>query len=197
MYFVPGLDYTEYWCDYAKRRWGVKVHRYQHFFIVELLRSGQFRQNPDRSIPCVQPADIEATARRASGLEWIGYGYKSVDSLERNAMLSTWPHGLDHKRKVFTPIKSWTDRDVRSYLSRRGIADPDILDGSRCTEVNLSPAGMAYMREHWPADYRRILQVFPYAAGQADRYVKPERKRRARTERAPEPQDPEHQAVAD
>lgn len=34
---------------------------------------------------------------------------------------------------------------------------------------HLAKLDLARMREHWPADYRRILKVFPYATGQADR----------------------------
>ena len=138
--FSWGPDYTEYWCEYARKRWGVKVWTYQHFFGVWLLRNGSFRSEP-LDIPMVRMADVKSAARLDSGIEWIGYGYKRRDSLERNAMLSEWPDGICDKRRVFAPIKDWSDREVFAYLNRRRIIDPDRLDGSRSTEINLNPAG--------------------------------------------------------
>ncbi len=69
MYFLPGMDYAEYWCRFAERRWGVRVRQYQHWGITYYLRRGVFRSAPDLSVPKLTILDIEAAAREDSGIE--------------------------------------------------------------------------------------------------------------------------------
>lgn len=167
MYFLPGLDYTEYWCEFARNRWGVAVRQYQHWSTTYYLRRGVFRQAVD--VPSLSIQDIEFCARKDAGVEWIGYGYKKIDSLERRAFLGRdWPGGVNASAKKFTLLSEWNNTDVRSYLSRRRIPIPE-SDGRRSSGICLTPECLAWLRAEWPDDYRRILKTFPFAAAQADR----------------------------
>ncbi len=167
MYFIPGLDYTEHWCSWAERQWGIAVHRVQHWATSYYLRNGVFMLT-DPIGSKVGILDVEAYVRERTGIEWIGYGYKSIDSLQRRGMMNKWDGGLNHKRKIFTPIKDWNDTDVRAYLSARRLPNGS-LAGRRSTGISLTAESLRYMRDEWPADYRRILKVFPLAAAQIER----------------------------
>ncbi len=170
MYFpVPDMDYTRFWVSYAERRWGIKVRVYAHWMISRFLREGIFR-NTVMDVPQTKPQDAEALARLDSGLEWIGYGYRSTDSLERRGMMASWPGGICEKRRVFAPLKDWKTADVFNYLQRNHIViPPDMKASGRQNGLDLKPSSLLFMREHWPDDYKRILKVFPNAAAQADR----------------------------
>lgn len=167
MYFIPGMDYSDFWCRYAEQRWAIPVRRYQHWNTSYYLRHGLFRE-PVKA-PKVTILDIEAAVREDSGLEWIGYGYKSIDSLQRRGMMNKWVDGINPVRKIFTPIKTWNNTDVRSYLSRRRIDIPVQINAKRSSGMDLSPQCMEWMRREWPDDYRRVLKIFPHAEAQADR----------------------------
>jgi len=184
MYFVPGMDYTQYWVDYAQKRWGVKVHLYQHFTISYFIRRGVFRSAPDASFPLITVEDVIAKAREDAGIEWVGFGYKLIDSLQRRGWWKRHAEtGCDASSKRFSPLLHWNNTHVKAYLSRRGIPCPGI-DGKRSTGMALTPDCMEWLRDQWPDDYRRVLRIFPLAEAQADRAPGiRERKLRERTER--------------
>ena len=171
MEFLPGLDYSDYYCGLAERRYGLRVHRYQHWGISLAFRSGVFLPFPI-NVPKVGLVDIERQVRSDTGIEWIAYGYKSIDSLQRRAWLNKWPDGLNAARRICAPLKAWNNTDVQSYLQRRHI--PVLVTsgghgGRRVSGLDLTPGCMKYMRDTWPGDYERILRVFPYAGAQAGR----------------------------
>lgn len=166
--FIPDMDYAAYWNEYARKRWGVKTRSYQDPTCIRLLRIGRFRLMPKLDIPAITSREVEALARRESGCEWIGYGYKAVDSIDRRVMLKTWPDGVHEGWKKFAPCANWRHNDVLAYLSRRGIEIP-VAAKAGMSGIGLGPFSLAHMREYWPRDYRRILELFPFAEAQADR----------------------------
>jgi 3'-phosphoadenosine 5'-phosphosulfate sulfotransferase (PAPS reductase)/FAD synthetase len=181
MFFIPGLDFSRFWCEYAADTFHVKVRQYQHWNTSNYLRNGIFRSPVD--VPAVSVKEVEAMAKRESGCEWIGYGYKSRDSLERRGILSMYVDGINAKEKRFAPIKDWSEKDVKAYLSRSGIIIPNLSYG-RSVGVNVLPSSMLYLRENWPSDYDRVLQVFPGAAAQADRALELQRQKEIERELA-------------
>lgn len=168
MSFLPGLDYTAHWVDFAWKRWRVKVREYPHPGTIEYLRSGTMaRQAYD--IPVLKHTDVEMVVRQETGLRWLVYGYKRSDSIERNAMMASWPNGVDHRRKIVAPIHRWTQRQVRAYLTVVGIPYEEPYEKRKSNGVGLAPDDMRWIKSDWPGDYRRILKVFPNAAAQIDR----------------------------
>ena len=170
MYLVPGMDYTRVICDYAQERWGVHVHLAPHWALAGFLREGYFcAERPD--CPLVKVVDVEAAIRARTGRFWIGFGYRKQESIERRAMLTAdWPGGINRQRGGFAPVADWTTRDVRAYIRRQHIAIPSSVLASRQFGITLAPVEMHWLRQHFPADYERVLQVFPYARAQADRH---------------------------
>lgn len=166
MEFLPGMDYTAYWCGLAESRWKVEVRRYQHWGVSIAFRTGTFLPFPI-NVPRIKLADIERAVRADTGIEWIAYGYKSIDSLQRRAWMNKWSRGLNPDKKILAPLKDWNGTDVQAYLQRRRIPAPD--QGKRVSGIDLTPGCMEFFRREWPADYQRILRAFPLAGRQADR----------------------------
>jgi phosphoadenosine phosphosulfate reductase len=187
MYFIAGLDYTEHWCSFAEKRWGVKIYRCLHWGTSYLLRDGVFC-NPYEAAR-LSLRDIEASARHHFNWPhaWVASGIRLNDSLERRGMLNSWSAGyqlLTSRRCA--PIAEFTERDVYAYLQRAKLPIPDMGVMARSHGIDLSPLSMHWMRQTWPDDYKRILKVFPHAAGQADRYdYFKEQRRRAKENRVP------------
>ena len=120
------------------------------------------------NVPALGIGDIEHAVRADSSLEWIGYGFKSCDSMQRRARMASWPNGICDKYKLFAPLKSWTHTEVKAYLNRNRIQIPDMHTGTT-QGLSLSPESMRYLRDNWPDDYKRVLKVFPEAVFQAAR----------------------------
>lgn len=168
MYFLPGMDLTEYLCGYAEQRYGITVHRVQHWMLSAMLRSGTFRLVPSLSTPRIRLVDVERYVRGKSGMEWIAYGYRCADSVQRNAMIKS---GTLEKSRRCAPIQSWQTRDVLAYLSRRHIEIVGSMAsaGRRSSGIDLSPTCLEWLRQNWPSDYKKIIGVFPLAEAQAAR----------------------------
>lgn len=163
------LDYYRFYREFAQRRWGVTVKEYQHWSLSWLIRRGIFRYMADASWPRVTLADVEANARLDTGFRWIGYGYKSIDSLQRRGMMSKWKYGVCPEREVFCPLKDWADHHVQDFLLRKRLGQP--LDPAYRTHgIDMSPECMHWLRRFWPADYAKMLKLFPLAVAQADRW---------------------------
>jgi len=180
MAYVPGMDSTAHWIEYAKKRWTVAVREYQDPAAIKMLRRGTFRHAP-MSIPAIGTKDIEQDIRERTGAQWIGYGYKRCDCIDRAVMLKTWPKGIYGPWHKFAPCHDWTHFEVLSYLSRNRIEIPD-AERMQMNGVGLRADAMFSLRKYWPADYRRVLEVFPLAAAQADRHeliIEQRRKRKA------------------
>lgn len=169
MYFLPGMELTADICGYAERRFGIQVRQYQHWGISYYFRRGVFCE-PDPDFPIIKIGDIERAAREDSGLEWISYGYKKIDSLQRRGMLSQgWPAGINERRKSFTLISEWTNTQIHAYLSRRNITVPGVQNGKRGNGMDLMPDCLAWLKREYPSDFRLLLNYFPYAEAQAER----------------------------
>lgn len=195
MSFLPGMDHTAHWVRYAKTRWGVNVREFQDPGTIQYLRMGRFRPEPLK-VPAITARDIESQFRAETGIEWIGYGYKAADCIDRRVMLKTWPNGLCEKWHKFAPLYDWKQGDVLAYLSRRRIEIPTAA-ASIMSGVGLGPRSLAWMRECWPEDYKRILKVFPFACYQAQRNEEiRERKQRDRASRRSVAGTP-HPAISD
>ena len=184
MYFIPGLDYSDYWCNFAAKRWKVEVLQVQHFDTGYLLANGYFCEPVD-DVPSLTITDIEAHVRAQLGEDWlrawIAYGYRMDESLERRGMLNSWgPKFCYAVTRRCAPIAQYRAREVYAYLQRRRLPIPAVDDVARTSGVSLEPRMLNWMRTAWPDDYRRILRVFPHAIAQADRYDRYKEEWRAR-----------------
>jgi len=70
---------------------------------------------------------------------------------------------LREKKPRVYPLRLWRRRDVFAYLSQRQIPIPPSFGRSEQGGVDFHPETLRYLREKKPRDYRRFLEVFPYA----------------------------------
>jgi hypothetical protein len=59
------------------------------------------------------------------------------------------------------PLAEWTKADVLGYLKIRGIAPPE--SHAEAGGIDLTAASLNWLADRYPADFRRVLEVFPYA----------------------------------
>lgn len=170
-YLIPGLDSTEELTRWVQGRYRLKLYTCLHWATVEYLRRGTFRVMPDPEQPKMELKDVERQLRSELDVLWIGYGYKSVDSLQRRGMMHSWPSGICQKRLVFAPLKDCSGEQVRVYCDTNRLPVLHEWSSKRSSGIDLSPQCMRWMREKYAEDYGRVLRVFPLAASQADRAV--------------------------
>ena len=83
MYFIAGLDYTEHWCSFAEKRWGVEVHRMMSWTTTQLLHAGSFcNAYPVR---CLSMIDTERNVAARQRLRLAGWQCRDGDAAQRFA----------------------------------------------------------------------------------------------------------------
>ena len=168
MYFLPGMEISDKICSYAENRWGIRVLQYQHWNISYYLRRAVFRSTAI-NVPTLSITDIECAVRQDTGLDWVLYGFKSIDSLQRRGMMNRWKNNCDFKRCICAPIKDWNNTDVLAYLNRKRIMTPVSSFERRSSGIGLTPLCMEWLRDKFPNDYNLVLKTFPHAIAQASR----------------------------
>lgn len=164
MYLVPGLECFERPVLRAAERFGLKVHFVPHWDLGRLLKYGVLRPhiNGAEKLRQTRAKDVQRALTQRTGISWFAYGEKGSDSYAR-LFFTRHEDGVRASQGRLYPIRDWKDGDVRTYLRARRIPIPERFGKRRVSGVDLQPATLAHIKQHHPADYRRILEVFPWA----------------------------------
>lgn len=169
LYFLPGLECEERHVRAAEKRHGITVTRLQHPAMASYLRSSHLRTCnvavENAFTRNIDWSDVEAVLRSRTNAKWIAGGHRMTDSLQRRGMLTGTGGVVEKSHKVY-PIYKWAPRDVVAYLRTRRIPIPPVI-GSRITGTGglnpSKPECLAWLCEHYPEDYRKIVAVFDKA----------------------------------
>jgi hypothetical protein len=168
---VPGMSFVEESLAYYDRVLGAKVVRYVHPGTFRMLRDLVY-QPPERwpvileaDLPDVTRQVIDDDVRATQGVEWIATGVRAADSILRLAGVRH--HGsLNPKARTFMPVFDWRmDRVYRCLddLAAEGIGLPLDYELFGRTFDGVDAKFTAALRERLPADYQRVLDLFPLA----------------------------------
>jgi hypothetical protein len=173
MYLVKGLRCVETTIRWCERHYKVEVHRYPHWRLGLAYKYAIYmphRTGADQMRDMKQ-VDIEQLARRDTGAEWIAFGHRMTDSIERVGMLSRI-EGIDQNSRRVFPLWRWNEASVVAYLRARKIPPPVKLTILKraMTGVNFQEDTLLAIRERFPDDFEKIIEVFPYLPAKLARY---------------------------
>lgn len=174
MHFLPGLECHDVPVDRAGRRFGVRVIKVMDYMTSNLIRLGVYRNHireaivGDKRLPKAGLKDVFAAVRKESGIRLIASGERMDDSLHRRGQLHKCS-GYEEKTGRVFPIWDWSQLDVFGYLRSRHIPIPVGVGKFSMNGVGLRLETLKFLRENWPLDYQKILEVFPYADAQLAR----------------------------
>lgn len=171
MYFVPGLRTFETPVKAAAARYGIQLHLVPHWDLTRIYKHGALRPHTFRTskMPDTVLPDIEELVRSRSGCDWVAYGHRADESLERRGMLKQ-TQGVDTKRRRFYPLWKWRAMDVYDYLATMRIPLPPQYGKDRMQGVGFEPEFLMWACSHAPDDYEKICRTFPMAEAQLKRW---------------------------
>jgi phosphoadenosine phosphosulfate reductase len=167
MYWVKGIEFQEVTLRWVERTYGIKILRLPHFEVPRIVSQQilTWHRPGAPEYKRVRMRDVEDAARiRLTGNldTWIASGEKKTDSMQRRGMLNArgpW----DKKRLHYYPVQDWTDNQVWDYLTLRKIPTP------LCYQMKVNRSWDSFrgpyldqIKEHFPKDYQRILDTFPF-----------------------------------
>jgi hypothetical protein len=105
-----------------------------------------------------------------TGIDWFAYGDKACDGYTRQ-FITRKCDGVHGQSRRLWPIWDWRDTHVKSYLRARRYPLPARLGypGRGGSGLSLDAAELMWLKEHYPDDYAKICEYFPFAPIQIER----------------------------
>jgi hypothetical protein len=173
MYLVKDLRCVETTVRWCERHYKIEVHRLPHWLLGLAYKNATYM--PHRSGTekwrDMRLVDVEQLARKKTGFEWIANGHRMADSIERVGMLNRID-GFDEVGRRVYPLWRWNEASVMAYLRARKIPPPPKLTILKraMTGVSFQEDVLLAIRDKFPDDFKRILEVFPYVEARLARY---------------------------
>jgi len=169
LWFVPGISFVEESLKYYADHFRAKIYDLPHPSVCRWLRNFTFQSPENLHIieqAKLRPVDYDelfAYVRRTEGLPAdtpVAVGVTRNDSLNRRATIKT--HGpFNRKRNQFYPIFDWNKARILAEVAPVGLPVDYQMFGRSWDGLDyrfLKP-----IHDTYPADYDRILEVFPMA----------------------------------
>lgn len=160
LYLVKGISFIENYMEWARQKYGVKIHYLPHPALADIYQYGiycppfkNFEQIKELSFK-----EIEAYIRITTGITWIAQGLKKTDTILRRAMLKKIDI-LDLKRKKIFPVEEFTAQEIREYLNLKKIILPENFK-KKCSGVDLQYKTVKFIYEKYPEDYKLMRKKF-------------------------------------
>jgi phosphoadenosine phosphosulfate reductase len=173
MYLVKGLRCVETTIRWCERRYKIDVTFLPHWQLGNSYKYAEFMPHRTGASEWrdMRLIDVEKAARLKTEAEWLAYGHRMTDSIERVGMLSK-NQGLDHIGRRVYPLWRWNEASVMAYLRHHKIPPPPRLSVLKrsMSGVSFQEDTLLAIREKFPDDYEKILEVFPYVGAKLARY---------------------------
>jgi phosphoadenosine phosphosulfate reductase len=159
MYQVQNLSFQEAVLTWAETKYNTEIYRIPHFELSDFYRGGVYCK-PDARVRKVNPKDIYSHVRQAFDCHWIAAGERAKDSVIRNAMIKK-SGSIDMGRGRFFPLAYWSKAQVVKYIDQHQlkVSPESKLIGHSFR--SLDAQDLMKVREHYPADFAKIVQAFP------------------------------------
>lgn len=169
LWFVPGISFVEKSLSYYEQYFKAKIHNLPHPSVYRWLRNFTFQSPENLHIieqAQLRPVDYDelfACVRRTEGLPAdtpVAVGVTINDSLNRRATIKR--HGpYNQKRRQFYPVFDWNKAKIVEACT--GPSLPVDYEMFGRSWDGLDYRFLKPIADHFPEDYRRILDVFPMA----------------------------------
>jgi hypothetical protein len=175
----PGLEFIEESLDYYERKlFGRHILRMPHPSLYRHLREMMFQPIKraeilsSASIPIIDHADVLADVKKMAGIKGdilSATGLRALDNAVR--FISIRKHGpIRHTAGNWTPIWDWSKQRLYDEIEKAGISlPPDYMFLPRSFD-GFSYLYLIPLKQHYPADYERVLRWFPLAEAELVRY---------------------------
>lgn len=162
MYFVKGLEHVDRYMRYIPYRYSnVKLMQVPHWNLTHLLKNGQYCK-PQPKVKKITIKDVDESIRLQTGINWVFYGMKKADSLERRLMLNRYENeAISTATNKVYPLSRWKNGDVLKYIQANNLPSPIQYGKKASNGVGFNIDCFLYLREHYPADLQKIITAFP------------------------------------
>jgi len=178
-YTIPDLSFDREMLTYYQDFFGVRIYNLPHPLLYTLLRRGAF-QMPDTwrllsamQLPEYDWADIEALIASENNLGdeyFSAVGIRAADNMMRNRLVHQMgPLGFKNRR-YWWAIWDWKIADVMGTIRKYSVKLPRAYSIWGSTGDSVDYNAIRFLKDAYPDDYQRFLNLFPLADIELFRY---------------------------
>ncbi len=170
-YLIPGLSFVEKSLAYFERVFETTIIRFPHPFLYRLLNNLVFQPPQNCAIieradlPTFDYSDVYRIIKEDCGLPqdtWTATGVRAVDNPLR--MITVKQSGAYNPAlRTFMCIFDWNKARVLEEIRAAGVGLPIDYKVFGRSFDGLDFRFLAPLREHFPDDYKKVLELFPMA----------------------------------
>lgn len=162
LYIVRGLRFIERHLERIVRQFDVELDFKPDPTLANYLNDGLFTPPRWNSVKTFKYAELEQQAREHFKAGWVIDGQRQDDSVNRRIVLRRYG-AIDRLHRRVHPLSEWNEGEVYAYLRLNKVPLPQRLGDGKMSGFGLSARYLREVKERFPDDYRRILEVFPFA----------------------------------
>ena len=167
-YCIPDLSFNQKIIDWYERKYGVSIIQVPVEDMGAMFRYGQYTI-PDELFPVVSETDVINYLRNETGIYWHCSGERIDDSLERRGRIVRSGTIDDVSGRMF-PVAYWKKNECYEYIKFKKLYLGKEQKALRHSVRVFSPKDLMYIHEHFPGDYEKVLNLFPFAGAIIERY---------------------------
>ena len=161
LYMVKGLEYRDIYIKLLLSRYKNVKFLYLPHHALPSINEVYGRSKEQIGSFDVSQKEMETVIRNKTKCEWLAYGFRKDESLQRRGMLSK-VKGKDEKTKRFYPLYNFTIKHVDKYIKRARLPlPPEYECNFRDIGFFDSPESLNWLEDNYPNDYKRLLEQFP------------------------------------
>ena len=179
LYWLPGLSFVEQALAYYERVFGVHIVQLPHPLFYRLFGDAVY-QLPQVTalvealdLPEYDYADVDNLLAAERGLPahyFCAIGIRAADNIDRRNLIHQQGALGIKRRHYYYPIWDWTIDQVADEILTAGVKLPADYRYWGRTLAAYDYQYLKPLREHFPADYDRILEWFPMLEAEMFRY---------------------------
>jgi phosphoadenosine phosphosulfate reductase len=169
-YYIKGLRFRENHLNYYARKYGVEIIQFPRCEdLSRQINEGTYQAGVGKKVPKIRQWEMDLYIRRKLNIEWIIYGYKRQDSLQRRGIMNAncldgeekYTGGIDARNHKIYPLANWSNKEVFTYLKMKKLPlSCDYFSGFR--DINtFKGEPLLWLYNNYPEDYETVRRQFP------------------------------------
>lgn len=164
MYMVKDLEHINKYIIWAKKKYpNAEFIEVPHYALSQYIRDGYLgcKKNPKQRV--YQLNHIAKMVKTNTNVDWVIYGMKQSDSMNRRIQLRTYEDEMIYSNtKSAYPLSKYKNKDVLAYIKYKKLPPPIIYGKGQSQGANPSNIPfLYYCKTYFPNDYQKIIKEFP------------------------------------
>lgn len=165
MEFIPNLDHLKPYQKWVERYENADLTILPHWMTSYYMHHNYYSfPRPDKPVKLFKQSDVEEKARKLTECNWIVFGHKQADSLNRRLMLKGYKfNAINETGKKIYPLSMWNKKQVINYIELKNLIRPIEYGKKNSNGLDITIDVILWLKKNNNKDLEKLFSVFPLA----------------------------------